>query len=705
MSDLRLLRANRTVHCLGVASALGAPNPGTAEGAETLRANGLIRALRNAGRRAVWRDTLIPPADPNRGEALQRLTARLADEVSAIVHSGGLPLVLGGDHSCAIGTWRGALRGIAGRKHSGLGLVWIDAHLDSHTPYSSVTGRLHGMPLACLLGAGGPPLLHGDEPCLDPRHVCVIGVRSFEPEEMMLLTHLGVRISDIQDIRRRGFSAVLQEALAIARSGSAGFGVTLDLDAIDPHDAPAVGTPVAAGIRAAELVDGLRALQDMDDLVALEIAEFDPHYDQAHKTLRLVENIAVAALAPSAHSLMALEQRYGAHNYEPLPVMLSRGEGAYVWDVDGKRYLDMMSAYSAVSFGHGHPRLVRALTEQAARLGVTSRAFYNDRLPLFLRRLCEVTGYDQALPVNTGLEAVETALKAARKWAYTVKGVPSEKAEIIACEGNFHGRSITIVGFSSEPQYREGFGPFPAGFKLVPYADAAALEAAITPNTAAFLVEPVQGEGGIIVPPRGYLAQCAEICRRHNVLLICDEVQTGLGRTGRLLACNHDNVKPDGVILGKALGGGLLPVSAFVARREVMQVFRPGDHGSTFGGNPLGAAVALEALDVLVEERLCERAQALGDVLLRGLQEIDSPLIREVRGLGLLIGVDIDPERADAQILCQQLLARGLLTKDTHETVLRFAPPLVITREQIDWALQTIREVFASLGPKLRKVA
>jgi ornithine--oxo-acid transaminase len=390
------------------------------------------------------------------------------------------------------------------------------------------------------------------------------------------------------------------------------------------------------------------------------------------------------------NSYMELEDRYCAHNYASLPVVLSRGKGVHVWDVEGRVYLDMMSAYSAVSFGYGHPRLLAALCAQAARLAVSSRAFHTDRLGPFLQRLCELTRMDRALPMNTGAEAVETALKAARKWAYTVKGVPADRAEIIVCDGNFHGRTIAIVGFSSEPQYRDGFGPFPAGFIRIPFGDSTALERAITPNTAAFLVEPIQGEGGIVVPPAGYLKRCAEICRETRVLLLCDEVQTGLGRTGQILACQHEGVQADGVILGKALGGGLLPVSAFLARREVMDVFTPGDHGSTFGGNPLAAAVGLEALNVLVEERLAERAAELGGYLLKRLRELKSPLIRSVRGRGLMTGLEIDTRYISSRDLCLALLRQGILTKDTHETVIRFAPPLIIAREQIDWAVERI---------------
>lgn len=392
--------------------------------------------------------------------------------------------------------------------------------------------------------------------------------------------------------------------------------------------------------------------------------------------------------------IIELEKQYGANNYYPLPVVLTKGEGVYVWDENGKQYLDMMSAYSAVSHGHCHPRLVAALTNQAKQLAVVSRAYYSDKLAAFLQKACELTRQDKALPMNSGAEAVETALKAARKWGYTVKGVSEDKAEIIACQGNFHGRTITIVGMSSEPQYRNGFGPFPSGFSLIPYADSTALEKAITPNTAAFLVEPIQGEGGIITPPPGYLKQCAEICRKHNVLLICDEIQTGLGRTGRLLASEYDDVKPDGLILGKALGGGLLPVSLFLAKNELMNVFAPGDHGSTFGGNALSAAVGLEALNVLIEEKLVDNAAQLGAYMLQELQKVKSPLIKDVRGKGLLIGVEIDPRKAPARAICLQLLEKGLLSKETHETVVRFAPPLMITKTQIDGALEKIAAVL-----------
>ena len=396
-------------------------------------------------------------------------------------------------------------------------------------------------------------------------------------------------------------------------------------------------------------------------------------------------------------SRIELEAQYCAHNYHPLPVVLTRGEGVHVWDQDGNRYLDMMSAYSAVSHGHAHPRLVEVVREQAGRLNIVSRAFHSDRLGPFLKRACEMTGQDMALPMNTGSEAVETALKAARKWAYEVKGVAADQAEIIACSGNFHGRTIAIVAMSDEAQYKRGFGPFPGGFRNADYGDARALEDLITPNTAAFLVEPIQGEGGIVIPPDGYLSECAEICRRHNVLFIADEIQTGLGRTGRLLACEHENIRPDGLILGKALGGGIMPVSMFLARREVMNVFSPGDHGSTFGGNPLAAAIGLEALNIIEEENLVAASAELGRHLTHELRKLQSPLIREVRGRGLFVGIDIDPALGSAREICETLMARGLLSKETHETVVRLAPPLIITREQIDWAVSQIGDVLTEM--------
>jgi ornithine--oxo-acid transaminase len=392
-----------------------------------------------------------------------------------------------------------------------------------------------------------------------------------------------------------------------------------------------------------------------------------------------------------------LEQRFGAANYNPLPVVLTRGRGCHVWDEHGNKYLDMMGAYSAVSHGHAHPRLLAALGEQANRLSVVSRAFYTDRLGPFLERACEVTGMDMALPMNTGAEAVETALKAARRWAYERKQVPADQAEVIVCEGNFHGRTLAGIAMSSEPEYRENFGPFPGGFRLIPFGDANALDSAITPNTAAFLVEPIQGEGGIVIPPDGYLARCSEICRRENVLLLCDEIQTGLGRTGQLLACHHDKVQPDGLLLGKALGGGILPVSLFLARRDVMELFRPGSHGSTFGGNPLAAAVAKTALDVLLDEDLITNSRSMGKYLLDGLRKRSSPVLADTRGRGLFIGMQLNPDMISARAFCERLMAQGLLTKDTHATVVRLAPPLIIQRQEVDWALTRIEQVLREI--------
>ncbi|MCZ6813647.1 MAG: ornithine--oxo-acid transaminase [Alphaproteobacteria bacterium] len=389
-----------------------------------------------------------------------------------------------------------------------------------------------------------------------------------------------------------------------------------------------------------------------------------------------------------------LEKRFGAANYAPLPVTIVRGEGVHLWDDKGRRYLDMLGAYSAVSFGHCHPRLVRALTEQAGRLDIISRVYSNDRLGPFLARVCELTGMDRALPMNTGAEAVETALKAARKWAYTVKGVAHDRAEIIAAEGNFHGRTIAVTGLSTVAQYRDGFGPFPPGLVLVPFGDAAALEAAITPNTACFLVEPIQGEGGIVVPPQGYFTDVERICRAHDVLLICDEIQTGLGRTGKLLAYQHEGITPDGVTLGKALGGGLFPVSMFLATDEVMGVFNPGDHGSTYGGNPIAAAVGLAALDLLVEDRLVERAADLGEHLLARLNALDSPAIAEVRGRGLFVGIEIHERAASALDVVEALMGAGVLTKETHRNTVRLAPPFVIEKAEIDEAVDCLAEVL-----------
>jgi ornithine--oxo-acid transaminase len=391
---------------------------------------------------------------------------------------------------------------------------------------------------------------------------------------------------------------------------------------------------------------------------------------------------------------ITLENQYNAHNYKPLDVVLTRGNGVWVEDVDGRHYIDFLAAYSAVNQGHCHPRLVKVMVEQAARLALTSRAFRNDQLPLLARDLCELTGYEMMLPMNSGAEAVETAIKAARKWGYEVKGVKDEKAHIITCHGNFHGRTISIISFSPEEQYRDGFGPFTPGFELIPFGDAVALEAAITPNTVAFMLEPIQGEGGVVVPPAGYLKNAREICDRHNILLITDEIQSGLGRTGKLLAAEHAGVRADMVTLGKALSGGMYPVSAVLADRSVLGVFSPGDHGSTYGGNPLACAVAREALKVLIEEHLIERAAELGEYLMARLHEISSPHVKQIRGKGLWIGIVLKPEARGARRFCEALMQQGVLTKETHWNVIRLAPPLVITREEIDWALERLASVL-----------
>lgn len=389
-------------------------------------------------------------------------------------------------------------------------------------------------------------------------------------------------------------------------------------------------------------------------------------------------------------------EKWCAHNYHPLPVVLSKGKGVWVWDVAGKKYLDMLSSYSALNQGHRHKKITDALKKQVDKITLTSRAFHNDQMGAFLKFLCQVAGMEKALPMNTGAEAVETAIKAARKWGYQKKGVESEHAEIIVCENNFHGRTTTIVGFSSELQYQAGFGPFTPGFKMIPYDDISALKDAITPNTVGFLVEPIQGEGGVIIPAEGYIRETYKICKENNVLFMADEIQTGFGRTGKMFCCDYENVKPDILIVGKALGGGVYPVSATLAANEIMSVFTPGDHGSTFGGNPLASAVALAALKVLIEERLPEKAKENGDYFIDELRKIQSPYVKEVRGKGLLIGVEMKKEAGIARPFCEKLMAEGILAKETHVQVIRFAPPLTITRTEIDWALEKIRKIFST---------
>jgi len=390
-----------------------------------------------------------------------------------------------------------------------------------------------------------------------------------------------------------------------------------------------------------------------------------------------------------------LEEKYGAHNYKPLDVVLSRGQGVWVWDVEGKKYLDCLASYSAVNQGHCHPRIMETMIEQCRKLTLTSRAFRNDQLGLLYEELCQLTNSHKVLPMNSGAEAVETVIKAVRKWGYQVKGVPKDQAEIIACENNFHGRTITLVGFSTEEHYREGFGPFTPGFKIVPFGDAEALESAITPNTVGFLVEPIQGEAGIIIPPEGYFRKAKSLCEKNRVVLILDEIQTGLGRTGKLLAEQHEGIEADISLIGKALSGGFYPISAVLSNTEVLGVLRPGEHGSTFGGNPLACAVARTALRVLVEEGMIENSASMGAYFLGELKKIKSPQVKEVRGRGLMIGVELLREAGGARHYCEKLMSLGILCKETHDHIIRFAPPLVITQDEIDWALERIEKVLA----------
>jgi ornithine--oxo-acid transaminase len=383
--------------------------------------------------------------------------------------------------------------------------------------------------------------------------------------------------------------------------------------------------------------------------------------------------------------------KYSANNYHPLPVVIARGKGVWVWDITGKKYLDMLSAYSALNQGHCHPRVAKVVREQVGKLTLTSRAFHNDQMGFFLEKLCNLSGYEKALPMNSGAEAVETAIKVARKWGYKMKGVPRDRAEIIVCRNNFHGRTTTIVGFSTEAQYRDGFGPFTPGFKVIPYNDAGALRKAITKNTVAFLFEPLQGEGGVLIPDRGWLEECQRICRKNNVLSVDDEIQTGLGRTGRLFCYKYEKVRPDIVIVGKALSAGFYPISAILCDHKIMDVLRPGDHGSTFGGNPLASAIAVAALDVIVREKLPQRADRMGRWFMNELRKIKSPIVKEVRGKGLLIGVEL---KKKARPYCEALMKLGILAKETHDRVVRFAPPLVISEKELRWALPRIRKVL-----------
>jgi ornithine--oxo-acid transaminase len=399
----------------------------------------------------------------------------------------------------------------------------------------------------------------------------------------------------------------------------------------------------------------------------------------------------------NTRDFIEIEDKFGAHNYHPLDVVIERAQGVWVWDVDGKKYMDCLAAYSAVNQGHCHPRLVKALQDQAENVTLTSRAFRNNLWPLFAREACELLGYEMILPMNSGAEAVETAIKTARKWGYKVKGVQANKAEIIVCSSNFHGRTTTIVSFADDPSSYEHYGPFTPGFVMIPYGNAEALEKAITPNTVAFLIEPIQGEAGVVIPPEGYLKTVAEICRKNNVLFIADEIQSGLGRTGRLLASEHEGVKPDMITIGKALSGGVYPVSAVLSSKDILGTLEPGSHGSTYGGNPLACAVAREALKVLTEENMVENAAELGAYFIDGLRSIDTTYIDFIRGRGLWIGVVLKSDAGGARRFCEALKEEGILAKDTHETIIRLAPPLVITREEIDWAVDRIRTVFTTI--------
>ncbi len=403
----------------------------------------------------------------------------------------------------------------------------------------------------------------------------------------------------------------------------------------------------------------------------------------------------------NSKQLIAIEDKYGAHNYHPLDVVINRAKGIWVWDVDGKKYLDFLSGYSAVNQGHNHPRIVKALVDQARKLSMTSRAFRNDQWPMLAKELCQLMGYGMVLPMNSGAEAVETAVKIARKWGYQKKGIPQDQAEIIACRNNFHGRTTTVISFSTEPLYRQDFGPFTPGFPIIPFDDADALEKAITPNTAAFIVEPCQAEAGILIAKPGYLKAVKAICEKNNVLFIADEIQTGLGRTGKLLACQYEGVRPDIVVIGKSLGGGCYPISAVLADEPIMGVFKPGEHGSTFGGNPLGCAVARAALRVIKDEKLVANSARMGSAFRAKLRTLKSRHIKEVRGLGLLIGIELYPAAGGARRFCEALKSAGLLCKETHDNVIRFAPPLIIQKKDLDWAFERIQSVFRDLEGRL----
>ncbi len=617
--------------------------------------------------------------------------------VTDILKRGLFPIVIGGDHSIAIGTWSGVKLANLDRN---FGLLWFDAHMDAHTIETSESHSAHGMPLSALLGYGYFEWanLGGITPKLYPQNLTQIGVRSFESGEEHFLAEQNVKVFFEEDVDVRGLAKVYEEAHNHVTRDTSYFGISIDIDVFDPSVAPGTGTTEKNGLELEALLPLIRGLRSDPNCLCLEIAEFNPDKDQNDKTLNLLTKLVTTVTErPEKRTptfYMEREKRFGAHNYHPLPVVLTKGQGAWVWDVDGNKYLDMMSAYSAVSHGHCHPRIRQALVEQAERLTICSRAYYNDKLGGFLETLCKLVGMDMALPMNSGAEAVETAIKAVRRWGYQYKKIPDNQAEIIVTSSNFHGRTVGIISFSSDESYRAGYGPFLPGFKIVPFGDAKSLADAITPNTCAVITEPIQGEAGIVIPPQGWLQEIKEICQQNNVLLVLDEIQSGLGRTGKILACEHEGVKPDAVILGKALGGGYIPVSALVGKRELIEVFTPGSHGSTFGGNPLAASVGLTALKVMQDEHLVERSAELGEYFSNSLKKISSPIVKEIRGRGLWIGVDIDPKKKSARSLCEELMHKGILSKETHETVVRFAPPLVIERKDLDWAIERIRSVL-----------
>jgi ornithine--oxo-acid transaminase len=697
--------AIKPLELIGAGQGWGAKFHEVQMGPHALHDYGLLQSLQKIDPAIQWQEerfispSITYPTNrelnyPERLAQVKEFSENLSKEVIE-VQSSHFPVILGGDHTIAIGTWSALTTAL--HAQGNFGLIWVDAHMDSHTPKTSHTQNIHGMPLAALLGYGEEVLVNvaSNGAKLHPQHVVLIGVRSFEPEEAEFLRKLNVRIYFMSEVQRRGFEEIFQEAVQIVSQHTKGFGVSIDIDAFDPEIAPGTGAHAIGGIlHKTDVTNSLKSISQNPKFKALEIAEFDPSRDIQHKTTILVQEL-VSSVINRTQQWIDFENKWCANNYNSIPVVLSKAKAEWLWDIEGKRYVDMMAAYSAVSLGHAHPRLIHALQDQAQTLAVVSRAFHSDKLAPFLERLCQVTGMDKALPMNTGVEAVETALKAARRYGYEKKGIPDGKAEIIVAKNNFHGRTIAVVGFSSEPAYQKHFGPFAPGFVEIPFGDSEALKKAITPNTCAFLIEPIQGEAGIIIPGHGWLKTCQEICNQQNVLLIVDEVQTGLGRTGKMFAIEHDNVKPDAIILGKALGGGLLPVSMFLARLEVMDVFTPASHGSTFGGNPLGARIGLEVLNIIQEENLVERSRVLGDELLQGLKQIKSRLIKDVRGKGLFIAVEINPQFLMAREVCEKLMQNGVLSKETHDTVIRFAPPLIISKEALNIAIEQFAKTIA----------